>query len=259
MVFKAIHWAVVAVGSVIAGLIAYKSSSSSDSKDPDGLEPAKSCPKGWFWDPGTKQCIEDLNDGGDSEVIGTADKAFADENGVVWSLYRYGDGSWEGTPLEAEVKYVKVFHEPTIDDLKAMIKGHASMYYANGEIKTGADAGDKPPYVPGGKCGAYYCWYLLDPSNTIMVPPNAQTSELSIGDVMVYWIGDEPVASDATYLAMITARVIGSKIEKAEGVSYPLQIIESVLLRGNPPTKLPPAGMKLDQWRKGLIPASLMA
>ncbi len=262
--FKPIHWLGLAAASIVVGFASYKATKANGAttKTTPGVEPT--CSKGWFWDPVTKQCIEDLSDEG--EVVGTAEKSLVDQNGVTWSLYRHNDGSWEGNPLEANPAYVKVFHEPTIEDLKFLIRGHAATYNANGTLKLDLGGGTLPPasglpnYVQGAKCGTYYCWYLVDPSAAIMLPPGAQSSPLNVGDVVAYYIGDDPDAVKTNYLAMITAMVTGPKINDATSIqgSYPLKILTSTLLRGTAPTKLPPIGLNLDQWRQGLIPASLV-
>jgi hypothetical protein len=237
-------WAVVAVASVVVGFVSYRATKS-DAKDAskDPISPAPP---------------DQPEEGG---VIGDAEKSFKDENGILWALYRYQDGSWEGTPLDAEPKYVQVFHEPTIDDLKAMIKGHAAVYNPDGTLKTGAESGDLPPYIPGQKCGAYACWILADPTTATPVPPNALTTPLAIGDIVAYYLADEVDVKDATYLAYVTAQVTGNKIETIanEYGSYPIRVINATMLHGKQPTKLPPIGYQTDQWRFRMVKANLIA
>lgn len=194
-------------------------------------------------------------------------KAYLDENGVMWDFYGYSDGTWEATITDPSVAtpYVRTFHELNAPDVIFMIKSHAQTYYKDGvTLKTanvGLPSSGPIAYVQGAKCGSSPCWILSDPTTAVSVPPNALTSPLKIGDVVTYYLADEVDVKDATYLAIVNAVVTGSKIEDAANVGgrYPIRVTSATLLHGNPPMKMPPIGHVLDQWRFRMVSSNLFA
>ncbi len=242
---KPLHWAGVALVATFVGFLTWKKSPAAASVDPKGLEPAKDPAK----DPT-----------GTETVIGTSESSYIDANGVNWSLYKYTDGRWEGNALEADPKYVKVYNEATKAELRAMIDGHAATYNANGMIKAGEFGTELPDYKPNMKCATgYQCWVMVDPNTVAPVPMFALTSPLKVGDIVTYYLSDEPDATLSTYLLLVTARVTGAKIAASDEPNgkYPIEIVNATLLRGKAPTKLPPVGFALDQYRIRMIGGSI--
>ncbi len=244
MLLKPLHWAGVAIAAGLVGFVGYFVSKkpSTASKDPDGLEPAKADPPK-----------------SDETVIGPSESAMLDENGVHWSLYRYNDGRWEGNPLDADPKYVRVFNEAGKAEVKALIEAHAAAYNANGTIKTPTGP---LPYVSGAKCAdGYACWVLVDPTTAVPMSSFATTSPLKAGDVVTFYLGDEVDAKICTRLAQVTAVVTGPVISTPSNAygMYPIKVTSSVILSGNPPMLPPAVGLQTEQWRFRMVAASLVA
>lgn len=137
---------------------------------------------------------------------------------------------------------------PVMFEIALLALGGVALYLYTRSTPAPAPSG-KPEYVSGGNQG----WYLIPPYLS-MLPKDAFTTPVKVGDFASYWLADGANAKKGEVVSVenskvvitIQARITGSKTGTGPtGDTYPATIVNAMVVKGSmedAPTLPPKAG-----------------